>query len=290
MHVARVREGREDVELGRRQAGEAEQRQALRQVVEGDGGVGEGVEGVGQASGRVRDGGQVRAQAAPDLGLPRDLGGQGVAGAVDVLPGAPGAEHRGAVLGVAVEQLGEVADGDEAGRGGPVVSAGGAGAVLQVVGERAQPGLVQVAVDDLQQGPEQSLAGPGVGVPRDVRGGGDGSVGDRAGGRERDVGEDPVVGVGCGGAEPGRQGLRDPALHAPGGHRDDLARERVLRRDGEQVAERVQQGVGAGRAVDVEHRDGRAYGARGSVCSGVAGGVACGWSRPGLRERWWYSE
>ena len=59
-------------------------------------------------------------------------------------------------------------------------------------------------------------------------------------------------------AEPRGQPLRQPALDPARGHGDDLARERVVGRRGEQRAERVDERVRAFGSMDVQHGPQRA--------------------------------
>jgi hypothetical protein len=71
--------------------------------------------------------------------------------------------------------------------------------------------------------------------------------------RELDV-RAHAVGAAGRGAEARRQPLREPALHAAGGHGDDVRRERVRQRVGEEPAERLDQAVRALSSVDVKHQ------------------------------------
>ena len=67
-----------------------------------------------------------------------------------------------------------------------------------------------------------------------------------------DVRADPVGAPGAR-AEPRRQPLGQPALHPARRHGDDLGRERVGQRVGEQRAQRLDEAVGPFGSVDVEH-------------------------------------
>ena len=69
--------------------------------------------------------------------------------------------------------------------------------------------------------------------------------------REVDVRAHAVAAAGRG-AEAGRHPLRQPALHPARGDGDDLARERVGQRIGQQRAQRLDQAVGAFGSVDVQ--------------------------------------
>ena len=86
----------------------------------------------------------------------------------------PTTHHRRAVQRVAVEQVGDAADGAEA---APRSSS------VEVRGQRAQPRLAQHAVHQLQQRPHHPLRPPRIRVRVDPRGGGDRVVDQRAAAR-----------------------------------------------------------------------------------------------------------
>ena len=178
--------------------------------------------------------GDRRVQAPPQLGLPA------VAAAA-----RPLVQQRRPVQRVAVVQRRQVADGREA----PV----GLG---QVLGEQRQPRLAEAAVDDLQQRPDRPLGQPRVGLRVDARGRGDRGLREPPRRREVDVRADAVRAPGRS-AQARRQALRQPPLHPARGDGDDLGRERVGRRHGEQLAERGDQPVGPLGAVDVERQPSR---------------------------------
>ena len=242
MDVAPGRERAQDVEVPGGEPREAEERDALGEVDE------RGVRPQALARRLEPLGGarldQPLAQPPPQLGLPGGLRGH-----VD-LAARPAADHGRAVQRVAVEQLGEVADGREA-AGAPV----GVGRRAEVDREAAQPGLAQALADDLEQRPHRALRDPRVGVGIDPRRGGDRLAGELVGERELDVGADPVGAAGRR-AEAGRHPLRQPALHAPRRHGDDVRRERVGEWVGQEPAEGVDQSVGAFSSVDVQHESG----------------------------------
>ena len=162
-------------------------------------------------------------EPAPQLGLP-----------LIVLPRLPAADHLRAVQGVAVVEVGEVADGGEAARA----------IGLQVLGQRRQPRLLERAVDDIEQRPHEPLGQPRVALRVDPGRGRDRPGGEAAGEREVHVGAD---------SEADREPLRQPALHAARGDGDDLGGERVGGRLREQRAERGDEAVGPVGSVDVEH-------------------------------------
>ena len=186
-----------------------------------------------------------RAQPAPELRLPGGLVRQ-----VD-LAARPPADHRRPVQRVAVEQLGEVPDGREAARAAVGVVRG-----AEVDREAAQPRLVQALADDVEQRPDGARRRPRIGLGIDARGGRDGVADEPVRERELDV---RAHAVGAPGRRPEARGqpLRQPALHPSGRHRDDVRRERVGQRIGEQFPERGDEAVGAFSAVDVQHRSWR---------------------------------
>ena len=96
------------------------------------------------------------------------------------LAARPAAHHRRPVQRVAVEQLGEVADGREAARA-PV------GVVLgaEVDREAAQPRLVQALADDVEQRPDGAGGRPRIGLGIDARGSRDGVADEPVRERER---------------------------------------------------------------------------------------------------------
>jgi hypothetical protein len=250
-HVALRGERLEHLEPARRQPREAEHRQPLGQVDE------LGLLAQARAGGldplrRVGLAG-AGAQAAPQLRLPAGVLRQLRAGGVDVLAGRPRADHRRALERVAVEQLGDVAHAREPARLPRRV--GGVERRAQVGGEALQPRLVQGGVDDLQQRPHEPLRQPRVRLRLDPGRDRDRLVGQPPRRREGDVRAD-AVGVAGGDAEPGREPLRQPALHAARGHGDQLRRERIGRRLGQQRREGAYEPVGPLGSVDVQHRHG----------------------------------
>ena len=119
-------------------------------------------------------------------------------------------------------------------------------------GKALEPRLVQAAIDDLEQRPHGALGQPGVGVGVDPRGRRDRIADQPPRRREADVRAHPVGPPGRR-TEPVGHPLREPALHPARGNGDDLGRERVGGRLGQQRAERLDEPVGAFSSVDVEH-------------------------------------
>ncbi len=225
----------ENLQPGGRQAREAQDREAVREVGELRL-VPEALAGGGEALGRARDL-EVRTQPTPQLRLPA-----GVVGQAGVVPRGPPRQHLRPVQRVAIEEPCDVPH-----RAEPPPGA------LEVCVEGAEPGLVAVLVDHLQQRPHRTTGTPRVLVGVDARRGSQRALDDPAWRRERHVGADPVLAIGRR-AEVERQPLCDPPLDALGRHGDDLGRERIRERGGEGLAEGVDEGVGAGGSVEVEHR------------------------------------
>ena len=237
MHITRLREGVEHPEVAAGQAGQAEQREPVRQLDDSRF-RGQSRARGGEPLGRARPSDR-RAQPPPQLGLPHAVTRKRSAGAVGVLADRPCLDHLRPAQPVAVVELGEVAHGREP---ADLLLAGLRAA--EVCLQRGQPRLVEIAVDDPQQRPDEPLRHPRIAVRVDP-----GRCGERVtdeAPRERigDVRAD-AVGAARGRAEPGRHPLREPPLHAAGRHRDDLRRERIAQRFKQDLGERVGERVGA---------------------------------------------
>jgi hypothetical protein len=142
--VAARGDGAQDADVGDGQPGQAEDRDPLGELEP----VGVALQdraGLRQVLGRSRTPDPI-AQVAPELGLP-----------VGRVPVPPPQDHLRAVQRVAIEQVGEVADGGEAARPSEWVRR-----VPEVGAQRAQPRLCQVRVDDLEQRPHQPFRAPRV--------------------------------------------------------------------------------------------------------------------------------
>ena len=163
------------------------------------------------------------------------------------LTARPAAHHLRAVERVAVEQLGEVAEGGE-----PAGAAVGVVGVAQVDAQVAQPRLVEALADDLEQRPHRALRRPRVGVGVDPGRGRDGVTDEPVRERELDVRAHAVSSAGRR-AEAGGEALREPALHASRRDGDDVGREGVGQRIGQEAAEGLDQSVGAFSSVDMQH-------------------------------------
>jgi hypothetical protein len=123
----------------------------------------------------------------------------------------------------------------------------------QIGAQRGQPRFAQVVVDDLQQRPHQPLRSPRILVGIDATCSGDG-VGEQAvGGGERDVRADAVRAV-LAGTQPGGHRLAQPAFHPARGDGDEVASERVRRCGRQGVGKSGGEDVGAGGAMNVQHR------------------------------------
>ena len=177
----------------------------------------------------ARDGvrlGDARAQPSPQVRLP-----------MLVFTGRPGADQPRSVQRVAVEQSGEVADGREPPR--PIDG--------QMGGERRQPRLAQRVLEHFEQRPHEPLG--------EASGSASGSIRDAA------ATASPVSRCGNGNSTFAQipsptehHQLREPSLHPARRDADDLGRERVVRRAGEQGLQGHDEPVGAVGSVDVEHR------------------------------------
>ena len=230
--VAAGGERMHDLELGAGQPRQPEQRQPGREVEQLRLGP-QAHAGAGESFGRARDA-DPRAQRPPQLWLPA------VAGAP-----RPVDEQRRAAGRVGVEQPGDQPHaGEAAARRG-----------VEMGGDRLEPGFGGARLDRREQRPHDPLGGPRVGVGIDPGRGRKRAAEEPRRERELDVRADAVPSPGPGpDAEPCRQRLGQPSLHATGRNRDDLPLERVARGRGEDLAEGVGEPVGALCSVDVQHR------------------------------------
>ncbi len=237
VHVACRAHGLEHVEVARREPGQPEQGEPMwiRQEL---GLVAEPPAGVDQALRRARltDPGP---QQAPQLHLPLSL-------VRTLCPLRPAPHHFGPVHRVAVEKVGHVPDAREAPR-----LRNGLG-VADVLGQRRQPGLVEVRLDDLEQGPDRPLGQPGVRIRVSPRRQGQGAVHHRPREREVDVGAHTVLPPRRR-AEVSRKALRQPALDTPGGHRDNLRCDGIVQWLSHQISQHPHQRVGPLGSMDVQH-------------------------------------
>jgi hypothetical protein len=109
-------------------------------------------------------------------------------------------------------------------------------------GQRLNEGLVEMGVDQLEQGPDRPLGQPRIGAGRKPYGGCSRGVHQSPGKRESDVGTDPIGSI-RGGAETVGQALRQPALHPAGRYGHNLSRHRIPKGLGQHVAEHLDQSV-----------------------------------------------
>ena len=248
VHVAPRRQRAQHREPPGGQAREAEQRQPRRQRHQVRLRAQARARGL-QPLGRTVDP-DPRTQPPPQLGLPQRLVGQRPARAVEILAPRPRAHHLRPVQRVAIEQLGDVAHRAQPPRAPRLVALLVAGA--EVRGQARQPRLAEAVLDDVEQRPHDVLDEPRVGVRLDARRRRHGIRDEPARRREVDVRADPVQPARAD-AEPRGQALRQPALHPPRRHGDDLGRERIGERLAQQIAERLDQAVRALSAVNVQH-------------------------------------
>ncbi len=185
-------QGAQHPKLTRRQPGEPEQRQPAWEVEQ---------RSVG-AQPRARRAEPLRrprladavAQVAPQLRLPARAVGQRPTVPVAIRALRPSAHHVRTVAGVAVKELGHVANGGEP--AGPADGVGRVDRAAQIDVQSREPRLREVLLDHLEQRPGRPLGEPGIALRVDARGGGQ-RVGDEpAGGREGDVGAHAVAAAG----------------------------------------------------------------------------------------------
>ena len=119
-------------------------------------------------------------------------------------------------------------------------------------GQAREPRLAEAAVDDLEQRPNRPLGQPRIRIGLDPRRRRDRVADEPPRRREVDV-RAHAVAPPVPGPEPIRHPLREPALHPARRHGDDLGRERVGQRVGEQRAKRLDQAVGPFSSMDVKH-------------------------------------
>ena len=238
--VTVLTEGAQQLDLGHGQAGVAEQGEPGGQV--------EAVGAVAQLRERrgVAQVGRGRLDAddepAPQLGLPPQVGVERAARTVGVVASAPVADELRALDGVGREEAREPA-GHGVAAGGAVV---GRVATAEVAAEVVEAGGAHRLVDHLEQRPRQPVGAPGVlGVAVEQH------RDQRVGRHEVDAGAHAVTAAGAH-AEPVREPLGEPPLHAARGHDDDLTRERVGQRGDQQVREAVGERVGALGGVQVQ--------------------------------------
>ncbi len=122
----------------------------------------------------------------------------------------------------------------------------------QMGGQRLKEGLVEMSVDQLEQGPDRPLRKPRIGAGRNPDGGRGRGVDQGSGKWKGDVGADPVPSTSAG-AEAMGEPLGQPALHTAGRYGHDLGRHRIRKGLGQDVAEDLDQSVRPLRAVYVQH-------------------------------------
>ena len=222
--------------LGDRQTGVPEERQPGRQV--------EAVTAAAQPLQRlgVADVGRHPThplhEAAPQLGLPQEVVVELVPAPSSVPALAPVGDQPGPLDGVRREEPGD-ATGHGVAAAAPQLALVAVDAEPEVRRERRAPGLPHRLVDDLEQRPDHPVGVPGVVAILAEQ-----HRHQRVRAQEPDPGAHPVTAARAD-PEPVREPLREPALHAPRGHDDELLGERVVERRREQVAQTVGEEVGA---------------------------------------------
>ena len=219
VHVAALAERPQQLDLGGRQPRVPEQRQPRRQVEAGS------PVAQGRDRRRVPDVRRRRVHATqqppPQLGLPRQVGVEGPAGAVGVPALAPVGDERRSLGGVRREQRRQPdrhAVAAVAAQLGVVTGV----TVPEVRGQGRAPGLAEAGVDGGQQGPDQPVGVPGVvGLAADEQ------RHQRPGLEEPDAGADPVAtrlrrragATAAGSATARRHGRERPRPPGRGGRR-----------------------------------------------------------------------
>ncbi len=174
--------------------------------------------------------------------------------AVAVAAGGPVDQQLRPLGGVRREQAGEPAR-DGVAAAPPELRLVAGVTMAEVERQGGRPRLVEALVEHRQQGPGERVGRPRVLVA------GAGQLGDqRPREPELDAGAHPVSAARRG-AEPVREPLAEPPLHAAGRHEHQLGRERVVQRRRQQLAEGIGEQVGPRGAVEVEHHSATLCGA-----------------------------
>ena len=175
-----------------------------------------------------------RAQPPPELGLPAVVRAAG-----------PGPHERGPVERVAVEQPGEVAHGGEAPGAPGVASMWAASRCSQGSwNDASTTSSSGQTIRSVSHGSASGSMPAAVAIARVT-----------TAPRRREVHvRAHAVGAPAARAQPVRHALRQPPLHPARRHGDQLGRERVGQRFGEQRAQRLDEAVRPFRPMDVQHR------------------------------------
>ena len=218
MDVALGRQGVEQVDLGHRQTGVAEERQPHRQV--------ERLGVLAQPRHRRRMALERRRrvdaldQASPELRLPGEVGRRGHGRRRRCRgPRDQSATSVGRCPAYAANRPRQPARHREA-AAEPEVGLVAGVPVAEVTGQGGRPRLVEAGVDHVEQRPGQGVGGPRVVVA------GTRDLGDQRAGRPERDGRAHAVAVGTR-AEHVGEPLREPPLHPPSGYDDQLAREGI---------------------------------------------------------------
>jgi hypothetical protein len=118
--------------------------------------------------------------------------------------------------------------------------------------QAAQPRLVQTPINDLEQRPDRPLRQPRIGISVDPRRRCHRVADEPARRREFDIRAYPIATFPAR-PDPIRHSLCQPALHPARGHGDDLRREWIGHRIGQERTQRLNQAVGPLSSMDVEH-------------------------------------
>ena len=172
------------------------------------------------------------------------------AGTRPILPPSPSTNHLRPMQGVPIEQLREMPNRTEP--PSPPRRIHVLARSPQMRGQARQPRLPQTPIHHLEQSPNRPLRQPRIRIRLDPRRRRHRIPNEPPRRREVDVRAHPIAPP-IPRPEPIRHPLREPPLHAARGHGDDLGRERVGQRVGQQRAKRLDQAVGPLSSMDVEH-------------------------------------
>ena len=243
MHVAPDRERAQHVEMPRGQPRQPEEREPRRQI-DDPGLLPQPRTSALNPLGRIRNP-DPRAQPPPELGLPHPVGRH-----APVLPASPGTNHLRPMQRVPIEQLREMPNGTEP--PSPPRRIHVLARSPEMRGQARQPRLPQTPIHHLEQSPNRPLRQPRIRIRLDPRRRRHRIPDEPPRRREVHVRAHPIAPP-IPRPEPIRHPLREPPLHAARRHGDDLRRERIGQRVGQQRAKRLDQAVGPLSSMDVKH-------------------------------------
>jgi hypothetical protein len=185
------------------------------------------------------------AQPPPELRLPHAIRGD-----VPILPASPGTNHLRPMQRVAIEQLREMPNRTEP--PSPTRRVHVIGAPAQMRGQAGEPRLPQTPIHHLEQSPNRPLRQPRIRIRLDPRRRRHRIPDKPPGRREVDVRAHPIAPpIRC--PKPVRHPLGEPPLHPARRHGNDLGREWLGHRVGQQHPKRLDKAVSPLGSMDVEH-------------------------------------